>query len=398
MFEHGAMVVNDIHFHKPLVLTAHGNNPVHVGCNINGNTWEFRGAPTQRFDDGRIQLDTVYASGTFLGQNHQFDPNNTKIFDIDSKLALSQRSIKGDEFYNAIPSDYGYCDHFARYIKEIHELPDEDSWYGLAYLAKLEVSAWTRHVFEEDYIIQPGILDSAVHCALAVFIDESKFYGPSGVFLPVALKSITRWDRGDFEAIDFTGDVNDEIWSYVTVRDFVPDGTIKFDYTVTLSRRQVLFTIEALELKFSPRSGPVPITDERRLTVIWQPKRFSSSGINLCSMDFVDATSCLCRIFYNLIIEAQADGYKIVRVLDLDSSLTFAKAFDATLVSFLRNGLLCDYFLAVASAEDASANSAILQYPHMRPLILDDFGMPGQAVSIDRYVSYFLSCSLLYYL
>lgn len=111
------MLVKDVTIHKPLVLNAHGTDPGHAGCVVNGDKWEFRASTTNEFNNGIVVLDSVYASGSFYRENPRFDPNTPRMFDLQSKLALSEGSITGEQFYNVIPAAYRYQDHFSSYLK-----------------------------------------------------------------------------------------------------------------------------------------------------------------------------------------------------------------------------------------------------------------------------------------
>ncbi|KAF8414445.1 hypothetical protein L210DRAFT_3654203 [Boletus edulis BED1] len=65
ILENGAMVVNNIAIHKPLVLNGAASLPGHAGCVMNGEKWEFRAAAAPNFDNGTVILDSVYAGGYF---------------------------------------------------------------------------------------------------------------------------------------------------------------------------------------------------------------------------------------------------------------------------------------------------------------------------------------------
>ena len=171
ILENGAMVLKDTKILRPLIMGARGTDPDYVSNVIDGNEWEFWVATSNTFDNGLVKLDTLYASGTHLYNNPKFDPNEPRRFDMDSKLALSRCSITGEEFYQAIPLIYGYRDNFASYIKQIHELPDDDSWGGSAYLIKLEIPENDSNVHGNGYVIHPSFLDSIMHSTLAAFID-----------------------------------------------------------------------------------------------------------------------------------------------------------------------------------------------------------------------------------
>jgi len=382
VLENGAMVVKDIRFHRPLVLDRHGTSPAHVGCIAHDDKWEFRAATTSSFDNGNIRLDTEYASGGFLPQNIRFDPSNPKRLDVDSMLSLARRSITGKEFYGALPSAYGYKDIFSNYIQEVYEVPDQDSWFGLGYLAKLEIDA---HSFlDQGYVIHPSILDSVIHSALVMFINmETKSADFSGIFLPSKVDTISRWDSGTF--VDFDPGLQGIVWSYFTVRNFAPEGPLTFDYIVANSEKQVLLTIEGFETMVAPHGAVSDISMAERLTIVWQPKKFPSSDFPLRSTS-PDALSCLRDTFEGLISNAQTAGRHVVRVLDLDQNLEIAKALDASLVSFLSKGLFVEYFFEVASAQNTDGKAWSLEHSHVRPFVLDE---SDDRAFLSRYFSLF---------
>jgi hypothetical protein len=271
ILENGAMAVHDIEIHKPLVLIAHGADPGHAGCVINDNRWEFRASTTNTFDNGHIDLDTVYASGT-CPENLAYDESNPLMFDVGSVLSRSQASITGDEFYDAIPSAYKYQSHFRNYLKTVHEVPDEHSWGGLAYLTRLEVPEGTPDVLGHGYVIHPGMLDSITQCGLAMLINmATKSFDFPGIFLPLKIDALTRWDSRDAPTLD--DELKGGIWTYFVTRAWGPNGPFKSDYTIANSAGRVLFTIEGFEIARAPEAEPVVIRDHsinERLTTIWQ--------------------------------------------------------------------------------------------------------------------------------
>ena len=103
------------------------------------NWWSWMGV-RNTYDNRYIKLDTIYATDAYLNSNPKFNSNEPRHLDIDSKIALSRYPITGEEFYQAILTIYEYRDNFTSNIKHIHELPDEGSWGGTAYLIKLEIS------------------------------------------------------------------------------------------------------------------------------------------------------------------------------------------------------------------------------------------------------------------
>lgn len=382
IFENGAMVVKDVHFQRPLVLNRHRSAPAYVGCIARDETWEFRAATTSAFDNGNIQLDTEYASGRFLPQNTRYDPNNPKLLDVDSMLSLARRSISGEDFYSALPSTYGYKDQFCSYIREVREVPDQDSWFGMAYLAKLEIG--THDFVDQGYVIHPSILDSIIHSALVMFINmETKSCDFSGIFLPVKADAVIRWDSDKF--IEFDPGLQGIVWSYFTVRNFAPNGPLTFDYIIANAEKRVLLTIEGFETMIAPHDTIADISMAERLTIIWQPKVFPSSNSALCSEACPDALSCLGNTFEAILANAQTAGRHVVRVLDLDQNLEIAKALDASLVSFLNKGLFVEYFFEVVSAQDIDAKAWSLEHPHVRPFVIDGSDESERAAFLSRY-------------
>ena len=122
------------------------------------------------------------------------------MFDFEAKLVFSQGHITDDEFYNAIPSAYRY---FKDYLKAVHEIDDENSWGGKAYLTRLEVPEETPDVFGNGYVIHPGILDSITQCGPATFADmDMKQFDFNGVSLPVQINALCRWDSHDAPDLD----------------------------------------------------------------------------------------------------------------------------------------------------------------------------------------------------
>ena len=361
------MVLKDTKILRPLVMGARGTDPGHVGLLTDGIEWEFRVATSNTFDNGYIKLDTIYASGTYLCNNPEFNPNEPRRFDIDSKLALSRCSITGEEFYQAIPSIYGYRDNFASYIKEVHEVPDDDSWGGSAYLIKLEVSENDSNVHENGYVIHPSFLDSVMHSTLAAFIDMgAKSFDFTETLLPVKIDEITRWDKGDNDDLDFH--LGGTIWTYLTISTWSPNGPCRSNLVVTNSESLVLLTIEGMECAIAPQEQ---MTMDECFTTIWQPKAFPSTGFTLPLAEALSTPSYICQVFDELVGKARAAGRHVVRVLDLDTSSLVAKAVVDSLVSIPSNEILVDYFLAGVSPEDADEKARAMSYPRARPFVLD---------------------------
>ncbi|KAH7918142.1 ketoacyl-synt-domain-containing protein, partial [Leucogyrophana mollusca] len=370
ILENGAMVATNVAIHKPLVLNASGALPGHAGCVIDGDKWQFRASTNNEFNNGDIILDSVYASGSFSGVNPAYDEDAPRMFDIESRLSRSRGSVTGDEFYDAIPGAYRYQDHFKNYLKVVHEIDDESSWGGKAYLTRLEVPEGTPDVFGNGYVIHPGILDSITQCGLAMFINmDTKLFDFNGVFLPVKIDALRRWDSRD--APDLDSEIKKGIWTYFTGRTWAPGGPFKSDYVIANSEGRVLFTIEGFEIARAPDAEPVPITDsslEERLTTVWQSKSFPSKPSSLAA----DAT--LTSVFNALARSAGAAGRKVVRVVDLSPTADIAKGLDSSLTSLLTDAhVVTEYFCAAATPEDADAKTSTLTYIHARSLAIESW-------------------------
>ena len=376
ILENGAMIVTDIAIHKPLVLNGTGSLPGHAGCVINGDKWEFRAATTPNYDNGAIILDSVYASGSFSRVNPAYDENAPRTFDFQAKLAYSQGSVSGDEFYAAIPSAYRYQDHFRNCLQVVHEINDEASWGGKAYLTYLEVPQGTPDVFGKGYAIHPGILDSITQCGLAMFINmETKQFDFNGVFLPVKIDALRRWDSRD--APDLDSEIKKGIWTYFTGTTWAPGGPFKSNYIIANSEGKVLFTIEGFEIALAPDAEPVPLTDsslEERLTTVWQPKSFPSS------LESLPPQTSLRSVFDSLARNAAAAGRKTIRVADVAKTSDIAAALDVTLEALAsESGVVVEYFCVSGTSSDADAKTSVLHYPHTRSLVLESWNLGQDA-------------------
>ncbi|KIK85335.1 hypothetical protein PAXRUDRAFT_831969 [Paxillus rubicundulus Ve08.2h10] len=383
ILENGAMVVEDIVIHKPLVLPGHDTIPMHAGCIVDGHRWQFRASTTAEFDNGAIVLDTAYASGTFSRVNPGFRADAPLTFDIASKLAHSCGFVTGDEFYSAIPSAYQYKAHFRDYLKEVHEITDEQSWGGKAYLARLEVPEGTPDVFGGGYVIHPGILDTTTQCGLAMFINmTTKLFDFNSVFLPVKIDAIRRWDSMDSPNLD------DElkrgsIWTYFTGRTWAPHGPFKSDYVIVNSQGHVLLTIEGFEISRAPGSDPLPINDQTphaRLTTIWQPKDFPSSD-PLWSDDI-----SFNEAFEALITDAAKAGRRVFRILDVDETGTLASLLSPTLTTLCNDHQLhVEYYCAGLLADIVNARTASMSYARARPFVVDSWTSEGLSLQLGSF-------------
>ncbi|KAF9228933.1 putative nonribosomal peptide synthetase [Gyrodon lividus] len=372
ILENGAMVASNIAIHKPLVLSGAGALPGHAGCVIDGDKWQFRASTNNEFNNGVIILDSVYASGSFSRINPAYNENAPRMFDVEAKLARSTGSVTGDEFYEAIPSAYRYQDHFRNYLKVVYEIDEENSWGGKAYLTRLEVPEGTPDVFGKGYAIHPGILDSITQCGLAMFINmDSKQFDFNGVFLPVKIDALRRWDSRD--APDLDSEIRKGIWTYFTGRTWAPGGPFKSDYIIANSEGKVLFTIEGFEIARAPDAEPIPITDsnrDERLTTVWQSKSFPSSLTSL------PAQASLGSVFKLLAQDAAAAGRKVIRAVDLARTSDLGTSLDATLEALVEeSGVLVEYFCVAKTAEDADAKTRLLKYSHARSLALEAWSL-----------------------
>ncbi|KAH7890103.1 putative nonribosomal peptide synthetase [Phlebopus sp. FC_14] len=384
ILENGAMVASDISIHKPLVLNGTGSSPNHAGCVIDGDQWQFRASTSNEHNNGDIILDSVYASGSFSRVNPAYDENAPRMFDVQAKLARATGSVSGDEFYDAIPSAYRYQDHFRNYLKVVHEVDDDASWGGKAYLTRLEVPEGTPDVFGKGYVIHPGILDSITQCGLAMFINmETKQFDFNGVFLPVKIDALRRWDSRD--APDLDSEIKKGIWTYFTGRTWAPGGPFKSDYVIANSEGRVLFTIEGFEIARAPDAEPVPITDnsrEERLTTTWQSKSFPGKDVSLTPQ------ASLSTIFKSISQDATTAGRKIIRVLDVALTGDIGRDIDTTLGELLEgSGVLVEYFCAAATPEGADAKTQSLKYSHARSLALESWTL-GEDVENSPLMSF----------
>ncbi|KAH7927995.1 putative nonribosomal peptide synthetase [Leucogyrophana mollusca] len=368
ILENGAMVASDIVIHKPLILSASGALPAHAGCIIEGNKWQFKASTNNRFSNGDIILDSIYASGSFSCVNPAYDENSPRVFDIESALARTRGSVSGEEFYDAIPGAYRYQDHFKNYLKVIHEIDDAHGWGGKAYLTRIEVPEGTPDVLGSGYVIHPGVLDSITQCGLAMFINmDTKFFDFNGVFLPVKIDALRRWDS--HSNLDLDSEVKKGLWTYHTPRTWAPTGSFKSDYVVANSEGRVLLTIEGFEITRAPDVEPVPITDDslaQRLTTIWQSKSFPSSSTHL----LVGAT--LTSVFDGIARNAGAAGRQVIRVVDFAPNTEFTTELDSSLTTLeTKCHVMVEYFCAAATPEDADLKVSSLTYTHGRSLVAE---------------------------
>ena len=366
------MTVNNIAIHKPLVLNGAGSFPGHAGCVINGDKWEFRATTTTNYDNGEIILDSVHASGSFSRVNPAYDEKAPRTFDIRARLTHSQGSVNGDEFYEAIPSAYRYQDHFRNYLKIVHEINNKASWGGNAYLAYLEVPEGTQDVFGNGYVIHPGILDSITQCGLAMFMNtETKQFDFNGVFLPIKIDTLRRWDSRD--ALDLDSEIKKGIWTYFTCTTWAPGGPFKLNYIIANAEGKVLLTIEGFETARAPDAEPVSITDssrEERLTTVWQSKSFPASLASL------PPQPSLRFVFESLARDAASAGRKTIRVAHVVKTSDTAVDLDIALDALVNeSGVVVEYFYISGNSSDADTKTGTLHYPHARSLVLESWNI-----------------------
>ncbi|KAI6098831.1 putative nonribosomal peptide synthetase [Pisolithus croceorrhizus] len=331
ILENGAMVVTNIAIHKPLVLNV-----------------AIQSVYQQRIYNGEIVMDSIYASGQFSRINPAYDESAPRMFDVETRLARARGSVTGNEFYDAIPSAYRYQKHFKDYLKVVYEfrrgLPD---------------------VFGNGYVIHPGILDSITQCGLAMFINmDTKQFDFNGVFLPVKIDALRRWDSRD--APDLDAELKKGVWTYFTGRTWAPGGPFKSDYVVANSEGRVLFTVEGFEIARAPDAEPVAINDnslEERLTTTWQLKSFPAASLTLASADSLSV------VFKSVIRASATAGRKVVRAIDLAQTIDVSTSLDSTLGDLIADtGVLVELFCAAPTAEDADSKTTLLKYPHARSL------------------------------
>ncbi|KAF9645762.1 hypothetical protein BDM02DRAFT_3189448, partial [Thelephora ganbajun] len=359
ILENGAFIVENMKVLKPFVLNGHDSVPGHAGIIINGDQWEFRGSTDSKYANGKALLETVYASGYFRHENPDYDPENLPFLDVKSLLASSLVSMTGDEFYNNIPSTYGYVDHFRNYTKEIHAIPYPECWAGKAYIACLEIPKGTPDVYGAGYCIHPGILDSITQIGLYMFMNmTNKTFDFDGTFLPVSMKRLTRWDPVDA----------------LSMEHFKKDASGK-----------VFFAIDEFEV--APEPEPVPITDysmQQRIVTTWQLKAFVTPNHTLPPVGVHGGHSYLAEVLESFLVNAKTQtNCFISRVLDLNPTDSVACTIDAKLSSLLAtHRFAVDYFAAGIDGESADAKVDALHYPHGRSTIIDTATFSLQGVSV----------------
>ena len=386
ILENGAFIVENMKVLKPFVLNGHDSIPGHAGVIINGNHWEFRGSSDSKYVDGKPLLETVYASGYFKRDNPDYDPGDLPSLDVESLLDSSLVSMTGDEFYNNIPSSYGYVDHFRNYTKELHAVPYPECWAGKAYIARLEIPDGTPDVYGSGYCIHPGILDSITQIGLCMFMNmTNKTFDFNGTFLPVSMKKLTRWDPVDSLSVEVH--LKNGIYVLYKPKVWGAKGPFISDYVISDASGRVFFTIDEFEIALAPEPEPVPITDytmHQRIVTTWQPKAFVTPDYTLPPAGAHGGHSYLAEVLESLLVNARTRTNRFVsRILDLDPTDSIARAVDAKLSSLLAtHRFSVDYFAAGIDGESADVKVNALRYPHGRSTIIDTATFSSQGVSI----------------
>ena len=386
VLENGAFIIENMKVLKPFVLTGHDSIPGHAGVIINGDQWEFRGSTDSKYANGRALLETVYARGHFKRENPDYDPENLPYLDVESLLTSSLVSMTGDEFYNNIPSSYGYVDHFRNYTKEIHAIPYPECWSGKAYVARLEIPEGTPAVYGAGYCIHPGILDSITQIGLCAFMNmTNKTFDFNGTFLPISMKRLTRWDPVDTLSVE--EHLKNGVYVLYKPKVWGVKGPFVSDYVISDASGRVFFTVDEFEIALAPEPEPVPITDysmQQRIVTTWQPKAFVTPNYTLPSVSGHGGHSYLAEVLETLFVTARTQTNRFVsRILDLDPTDSIARAVDAKLLNLLAtHRFAVDYFAAGVDGESADAKVNALQYPHGRSTIIDTATLSSQGVSV----------------
>ena len=386
ILENGAFIVENMKVLKPFVLNGHDSIPGHAGVIINGDQWEFRGSTDSKYANGKALLETVYASGYFKRENHAYDPENLPSLDVESLLRSSLVSMTGDEFYDTLPSSYGYIDHFRNYTKELHAVPYPECWAGKAYIARLEIPEGTPDVYGAGYCIHPGILDSITQIGLCMSMHmANKTFDFNGTLLPVSMKRLARWDPIDAPSMD--DHLKKGVYVLYKPKVWGAKGPYISDYVISDVSGRVFLTIDGFEIALAPEPEPVPITDhsmQQRIVTTWQPKAFITPNYILPPAGAHGGHSYLAEVLEGLLVHARTQTNRFVsRVLDLDPTNSIARAVDAKLSSLLAtHRFAVDYFAAGIDGELADAKVNALHYPHGRSTIIDTAAFSSQNVSV----------------
>ncbi|KAF9642420.1 hypothetical protein BDM02DRAFT_3193301 [Thelephora ganbajun] len=239
------------------ILSGHNLAPGHASIIINGDQWEFHSSIDSKYANRKALLETIYASGYFKHENPDYDPENLPFLNIKSLLASSLVSMTGNEFYNNIPSTYGYVDHFHNYTKEIHAIPYPGCWARKAYITCLEIPKGTPDAYGASYCIHPSILDSITQISLCMFMNmTNKTFNFNSTFLPVSMKRLTCWDPVD--ALSMEEHLKKGVYILYKPKAGGAKGPFISDYIISDASGKVFFTIDKFE----------------RIVTTWQPKAF----------------------------------------------------------------------------------------------------------------------------
>ena len=386
ILENGAFIVKNMKVLKPFVLNGPDSIPGHAGVIVNGDKWEFRGSTDSKYVNGKALLETVYASGSFERENIEYDPENPPFLDVNSLLSSPLVSMTGDEFYDNLPSSYGYADHFRNYTKELHAIRYPECWSGKAYVARLEIPDGIPYVYGSGYCIHPGILDSITQIGLCGFMNmTAKTFDFNGTFLPVSMKRLTRWDKVD--ALSMEEHLKKGVYVLYKPKAWGAKGPFVSDYIVSDASGRVFLTVDEFEIALAPEPEPVPITDysmQQRIVTTWQPKALVTPNYTIPPVAAHGGHSYLAEVLETLLVNARTETSRFVsRVLDLDPTDSIARAVDTKLSSLLAtHRFAVDYFAAGIDGESADAKVNALHYPHGRSTIINTTTFSPQGVSI----------------
>ena len=386
MLENAALVVENMKVLRPFVLNGHDTAPGHAGVIIHGDRWEFRGSTDSKYADGKPVLETVYASGSFKRENPDYDPGNLPVLNIKSLMASSLVSMTGDEFYETLPSSYGYEDHFRNYAKEFHAIPYHRCWADKAYIARFDIPEGTPDIYGKGYCIHPGVLDSITQVCFCMFMNMTKkTFDFNGTLLPVSIAKLTRWAPPDSTSME--EHLKKGVYALCKPKVWGAKGPFTFDFVIADSTGRVFFTIDEFEIALAPVPEPVPITDhsmQQRLVTTWQPKAFVTRSYTLPPAGVHTGHGYLAEVLESLFVNANSQTNRFVsRVLDLDPTDSTVRAVDAKLSGLLATyRFAVDYYAAGITAEAADAKVNALNYPHGRSTIINTSTFADQGVSI----------------
>ncbi|KAJ3411290.1 hypothetical protein HDV05_002436 [Chytridiales sp. JEL 0842] len=382
MLQNKAMVVSNVTVSKPLVVNGTGSSPNHVGVKIDGDKWSFQSSSNGTFINGSIQFDTTHASGNWSTVNEAIDRKSPKTFDVSSLIDRAECVLDSKDFYDTIPVGYNYTGHFHDHLREIYQVPDEQSWGHYGYLSKFEIPKGHPELFGAGFCIHPGLLDAFTQTGLAMFVDyTTKLFGSAGLFVPVKIGKFSRWDLKGGDNLD--DELQGEVYVYFTIKEWHPEGPCMTDYVVVNGEGKVIITIDDFEIAKLPETDLVDICDEsvlERLTTVWQPKELEFP-IPKVQGDCIDA-----EFFNQVLRDVRASGRVVVRVLEYVTNVDVGSMIDEVLCNQLVMGQLSVEFIrGAATIEDADAKCGALDYLYTRAATLGDLEVGvqlyGQALS-----------------